>query len=212
MLLWWRPGSPPHPMSSFSKQIWVAPPPLNPSKVFSDPPLFFPKSKWSPLKSSAPAPHLQAINNDPFLTKVKLRLWRRRGRRLSKSFIIIFSGWLYHFKDFSYLFGPKFIGRKFYRWRHDNWPIGQWVIFHAAPDTAYVNQFFFPSEFIIWFKFIVVSRRDLLEKPANIKIENNGAVVYAGSSLTVHNLLFLVHNSKLKKLMRCFYWSVSSKW
>ena len=212
MLLWWRPGSPPpHPMSSFSKQIWVAPPSES-FQSFQRSPLFFPKSKWSPLKSSAPTPHLQAINNDPFLTKVKLRLWRRRGRRLSKSFIIIFSGWLYHFKYFSYLFGPKFIGRKFYRWRHDNWPIGQWVIFHAALDTAYVNQFFFPSEFIIWFKFIVVSRRDLLEKPANIKIENNGAVVYAGSSLTVHNLLFLVHNSKLKKLMRCFYWSVSSKW
>ena len=211
MLLWWRPGSPPHPMSSFSKQIWVAPPSES-FQSFQRSPPFFPKKQVIPPKSSAPTPHLQAINNDPFLTKVKLRLWRRRGRRLSKSFIIIFSGWLYHFKDFSYLFGPKFIGRKFYRWRHDNWPIGQWVIFHAAPDTAYVNQFFFPSEFIIWFKFIVVSRGDLLEKPANIKIENNGAVVYAGSSLTVHNLLFLVHNSKLKKLMRCFYWSVSSKW
>ena len=46
------------------------------------------------------------------------------------------------FKDFSYLFGAKFTGRKFYRWRHDNWPIGQWVIFHAAPDKAYVNHFF----------------------------------------------------------------------
>ena len=46
------------------------------------------------------------------------------------------------FKDFSYLFGAKFTGQKFYRWRHDNWPIGQWVIFHAAPDKAYVNHFF----------------------------------------------------------------------
>ena len=26
-------------------------------------------------------------------------------------------------------------------------------------------------------------------KPANVKVENNGAVVYVGSSLTVHNLL-----------------------
>ena len=40
------------------------------------------------------------------------------------------------------MFGAKFVVRKFYRWRHDNWPIGQWVIFHAAPDTAYVNHFF----------------------------------------------------------------------
>ena len=30
-------------------------------------------------------------------------------------------------------------------------------------------------------------------KPANIKFENNGAVVYVGSSLTVHNPLLFVH-------------------
>ena len=30
-------------------------------------------------------------------------------------------------------------------------------------------------------------------KPANIKFENNGVVFYLGSSLTVHNLLFFVH-------------------
>ena len=188
----------PPPISSFSKQIWVVPP-LNPTKVFSYPPFCSPKKQVIPPKilPPPPSPNPQAINIDRFLTKVKLRLWRRLGRRLSKSFIIIFSGWLYHFKDFSYLFGAKFIGRKFYRWRHDNWPIGQWVIFHAAPDTAYVNQFF-PSEFIIWFKFIVV--------------ENNGALVYVGSSLTVHNPLFFVHNWKVNILMRCFYWSVSSKW
>ena len=35
--IWWLSRSPPpHPMSSFSKQIWVIPP-LNPSKVFSGP-------------------------------------------------------------------------------------------------------------------------------------------------------------------------------
>ena len=38
-----------------------------------------------------------------------------------------------------------------------------------------------------------VSRGDWLGKPANIKVENNGAVVYVGSSLTVHNPLFSVH-------------------
>ena len=31
------------------------------------------------------------------------------------------------------------------------------------------------------------SRGDWLGKPANIKVESNGAVVYVGSSLTVHN-------------------------
>ena len=50
--------------------------------------------------------------------------------------------WLCHFKG---LFRPvwrEFTGRKFYRWSRDNWPIGQWEIFHIAPDTSYVNQFF----------------------------------------------------------------------
>ena len=44
------------------------------------------------------------------------------------------------------------------------------------------------------------------------KVENNGAAVYVGSSLTAHNPLFFVHNSRMKKLMWCFYWSVSLKW
>ena len=33
----------------------------------------------------------------------------------------------------------------------------------------------------------IVSRGDWLGKPANIKVENSGAVVYVGSSLTVNN-------------------------
>ena len=37
------------------------------------------------------------------------------------------------------------------------------------------------------------SRGDQLGKPANIKVENNSAVGYVGSSLTVHNPLFFVH-------------------
>ena len=40
---------------------------------------------------------------------------------------------------------------------------------------------------------IIVSRGDWLGKPANIKVENNGAVGYVGSSLMVHNPLFFVH-------------------
>ena len=39
-----------------------------------------------------------------------------------------------------------------------------------------------------------VRRGDWSGAPANIKVENNGAVVYVqGSSLTVHNPLFFVH-------------------
>ena len=37
----------------------------------------------------------------------------------------------------------------------------------------------------------IVSGGDWLRKPANIKVENNGSVVYVGRSLTVHNPLFL---------------------
>ena len=39
----------------------------------------------------------------------------------------------------------------------------------------------------------VVGGENWLGKPPNIKVENNGAVVYVGSSLTVHNPLFFVH-------------------
>ena len=61
-------------MSSFSKQIWVVHP-LNPSKVFSDPPFWVLSYDWSlllfsynqviPLKFSSPP---QGINNDQSLT------------------------------------------------------------------------------------------------------------------------------------------------
>ena len=39
----------------------------------------------------------------------------------------------------------------------------------------------------------IVRRGHWLGNPANIKVENNGAVLYVGSSLTVHNPLFSVH-------------------
>ena len=42
---------------------------------------------------------------------------------------------------------------------------------------------------------IIVCKGDRLGNPAKIKDENNGAVVYVGSSLTVHNPLFSVHES-----------------
>ena len=58
----------------------------------------------------------------------------------------------------------------------------------------------------------IVSRGDWSGNPANIKVENNGAAVFVGSSLTVHNPLFFVHKLWLNKLMRCLCWSVSSKW
>ena len=76
---------------------------------------------------------------------------------LSPSFFLVSFAIL---KDFLYLFGAKFTGRKFHQWRHDNWPIGEWGIFDASPDTAYVNLFY-PGEFIIWFKSIQAKQVDL---------------------------------------------------
>ena len=61
----------------------------------------------------------------------------------------------------------------------------------------------------VQFGLNVVSRGDWLGKPANIKVENNGAVVYVGSSLTVHNPLFFVNKLWPNRLMRCFYRSFS---
>ena len=73
--------------------------------------------------------------------------------RLSKSPSFYFLVGYAILKDFSYLFGAKFTGRKFHRWRYDIWLTGEWVIFDATPETAYANHFF-PLEFLIWFKSI----------------------------------------------------------
>ena len=63
--------------------------------------------------------------------------------RLSKSSLLFFSGWLCHFKGL-FITVSFSIHRSKILWvgPHDNWLIGQWVMFHAAPDTAYVNHFF----------------------------------------------------------------------
>ena len=75
-----------------------------------------------------------------------------------------------------------------------------WVLLAPAIlCSAYQGSCF---SFII---FNIVSRGDRLEKPANIEVENNGAVGYVGSSLTVHNPLFFGHKLWLSKLMQCFY-------
>ena len=112
--------------------------------------------------------------------------------RLSKTPLFFFLVGYANLKDFSYLFGAKFTGRKFYRWRHDNWPIGKWAIFHAAPDTAYVNQFF-PREFIIWCKSIQAKQADL-------------------DTLSLTRLLYdLMHWSSLRSLLKTHERSTCSK-
>ena len=51
----------------------------------------------------------------------------------------------------------------------------------------------------------------LVIKAGRNKFENNGAVVYVGSSLALHNPLLFVHKLWSNKLMRFFYLSVSLK-
>ena len=95
-------------------------------------------------------------------------------------------------KVFSHLFGAKFTGRKFYRWHYDYWPIGQWAIFHADTDTAYVNHFF-PREFIIWFKSIQAKQ-----------VEHE-------TSSFARSLRNLMHWSSLRSLLRTYEMSTCSK-
>ena len=45
----------------------------------------------------------------------------------------------------------------------------------------------------IYIGLFVVFRGDWLGKPANIKVENSGDVVYVRSSLTAHNPFFFAH-------------------
>ena len=61
--------------------------------------------------------------------------------RRSKSPLLFFLVGYAILKDLFILVWREIHRRKFYRWRHDNWPIGQWVIFHAAPDIACQSLF-----------------------------------------------------------------------
>ena len=101
------------------------------------------------------------------------------------------SDWLCHFKR---LFIP--VWREIHRSKI--LPVTSWqltnrtVIFHAAPDTAYVNHFF-PSEFIIWFKSIQA-------KPVDLQ-----------TSSLARSLRDLMHWSSLRSLLRTFERSTCTK-
>ena len=74
-----------------------------------------------------------------------------------------------------------------------------WWIYNKTANIISRKKFFLEQAFALsqksrHFSIInqdIVSRGDWLWKLANIKVENNVAVVYDGSSLTVHNPLFL---------------------
>ena len=59
------------------------------------------------------------------------------------------------------------------------------VVCQRAPNVDY-------STVVFAFDFCIVSKGNWLWKPANITVENNGATVYVGSSMTVHKLTFFV--------------------
>ena len=63
-------------------------------------------------------------------------------------------------------------------------------------ETAYWSMGAYSRKYGIPLSLIfetIVRRGDWLANPANIKVENNGTVGHVGSSLIVHNPLFLVH-------------------
>ena len=63
-------------------------------------------------------------------------------------------------------------------------------------ETAYWSMGAYSRKYGIPLSLIfetIVTRGERLGNPANIKAENNSAVGYVGSSLTVHNPLFSVH-------------------
>ena len=91
--VWWFSRSP-HPMSSFSKQIWVVPPlpwsfqsfqwsPLLGSQLRLIPPFVLLKSKWSPQNPPPPLP--KAINNDRSLGTNEIIFWHLNMALLKKA-------------------------------------------------------------------------------------------------------------------------------
>ena len=57
----------------------------------------------------------------------------------------------------------------------------------------------------------IVYRGAWFWKPANVNVENNGAVVYVGSSLTVHNLLNVLCSQIVTEQINATFLLVVSK-
>ena len=60
--------------------------------------------------------------------------------RLSKSPLFFFPGWLCHFKGLYISVWREIHLSKILPGRHDSLPIGQWVVFHSALDTARIGR------------------------------------------------------------------------
>ena len=70
--------------------------------------------------------------------------------RVRANTLSFFTGWLCHFAT---LFGAKFTGRKFYRWRHDNYQQDSAVsdISRRSRHSLYVNRFISVSSYFLTF-------------------------------------------------------------
>ena len=70
--------------------------------------------------------------------------------RVRANTLFFSSGWLCHFAT---LFGAKFTGRKFYRWRHDNYQQDSTVtdISRRSRRSLYVNRFISVSSYFLPF-------------------------------------------------------------
>ena len=92
--------------------------------------------------------------------------------------------------------------------RHSNWI----YLFNLCVLFCQCRLCEIPTGICLFVNHTIVSKGDWLGNPANIKVENKGAVGYVGSSLTEHNPLFSLHKLWLNKLMQYFCWSITSKW
>jgi len=66
-------------------------------------------------------------------------------------------------------------------------------LFYLLQNSFQIIQLEIKYNWTFWVVSAIVSRGDWYGKLANIKAENNGAVGYIGSSLTVRSPLFFVH-------------------
>ena len=143
------------------KSIWVTF--INSNKLASPPLKFFSffslytihKANRNMIKPWPQSPNMTAKRNGNVMM-VNRAVCRKKVKKKTIKFICkiewkvtyidilkvlyIFPGWLCYFKGLLIPVWHEIHQSKFYMWHHDNWPIAQWMIFHTAPATAYVNH------------------------------------------------------------------------
>ena len=116
------------------------------------------KTFWQGLPSQNPSDDDLSTYSNYDMTLGSKPFTKNLGR-LSQSPLSFFLVGYAIVKNFSYLFGVKFTGRKFHWWRHDNWVSDIWR--HSRQSTC---QSFLPLEFIVWFKSTQAKQVDRSER------------------------------------------------